>query len=193
MVSIKEKDEKIKIFNELKHKGKEIYYSNLSDTLYADLNDIFTDKNLGLEFLKAIGVERESYKIWNMDISKDEKIIKIARLLKGKSHIEYFEASQKAVENVDVPNESKYLLKNLKPTNLVIFSHTPHLTLCQYVFYRIEPLYNINGERKFIKAYGTILEEDEYGKLTGNIIFIPTLKYRKAIRDFEDLRLLKGK
>ena len=171
--------------------GKEFYYTPFPDRLYSDLNYTFTDKHLGMTMLRYLDkrIEEQAIKIMKTRRTKRSKILSIAKLVKGKTLSELFDASEKAVDEINVPEYIVEEIKRLKPTQLTIWSDTPRETVDIYVRKRIDPLYNCMGDISYIVIYATELQHKD-GVLTGNVNFIPDEYFRHNIQHIEYLDFL---
>lgn len=183
---------KIRTFYGLLAEGKEFYYTPFPDTLYADLNMTLTDKHLALCMLRYLEKEiaERAEEIMKTDRSKRSKVLSIAKLVKGKTLTELYDASMYAIREINPPAYITEEIKRLKPTKLVVWTDTPIQTVNPYVRMKIDPLYNCDEEIIPIIIYATELQHDN-GVLNGEVNFLPDEYFRHNIQHLEYLNFLK--
>ena len=176
-----EQKRKMRTFNELWSMFREVYYEQLNDTLYADLNLTLTDKDLALCMLRHLDkdIAKDAEEILKKDESRADKVRSIAKLVKGKTVSELAEASRKAVDEIDVPLYVIEEFERLKPTKLIIYTHIPMQTAEAYITKKINPLYDCEGKNRAI-FYGTVLQHRN-GVLTGEVLFMPDENFRSEL------------
>jgi hypothetical protein len=187
-----EQKEKTKIFYDLLADGREFYYTPFPDTLYADLNLTLTDKHLAMCMLRNLDgeVAEAAGNIMKTDRSKRSKVMSIAKLVKDKTIMEIMDASETAVDEIDVPKYIIDPIKKLKPSRLVLWTDTPRQTADLYVRKKVDPIYNSDGKISYIILHATELQHTD-GVLTGNINFIPDEYFRHNVQHLEYLDFLK--
>ena len=188
-----EQARKVKTFSNMLAEGKEFYYSPFPDTLYADLNITLTDKHLAMCMLRHLDKEiaEKAEEIMKTDRSKRSKVLSIAKLVKDKTLYELFDASRKAVDEVNVPSYAIEEIKRLKPSRLTLWTDTPRETVEIYVRKKIDPLYNFDGEVEDIIIHATELQHRD-GILTGEVNFLPDEYFRHNIQHIEYSKFLES-
>ena len=176
-----EQKRKMMFFNRVLSMQREVWYEQLNDTLYADLNLTLTDKDLAMCMLRHLDkdIAKDAEEIIKKDGSRADQVRSIAKLVKGKTVSELAEASRKAVDELYVPNYIIEEVGRLKRTKLIIYTHIPMQTAEAYIKKRIDPLYDCEGKNRAI-FYGTILQHRN-GILTGEVLFMPDENFRSEL------------
>jgi hypothetical protein len=178
---------KIERFGNLYAKGKELCYNPFLDVLYADLNYTLTNGHVGIATLKFLKREiaEKAEEILNEKIPKKDRIIKIAKLVKGIKVSQLKKASERASEEVNIAEYILEDLKNLKPTSLVIFTNVPSITAEIFVEMKIKPICNSS-----IRVYASEFEQ-KHGILTGKVKYVPDEFERYKIIAVDHFKFLK--